>query len=132
MGRRDLLTNYPEKIDAFLSAVRLGMSIKSACDYADISEEAFFYWQREGDKELAAGREKGKHAQFLKRYKKAKAEFQARHMARITQAADDGTWQASAWLLERRCPEEFAQRNDINMADSKVIVVSNVKKEDGD
>ena len=131
MGRRDLITNYPEQIDEFLKAITLGMSIKSSCDYANISEEAFFYWQRQGQKEIDEGKKDGKHAKFLKRYKNAKAKFQMRHVARITQAADDGTWQASAWLLERRCPEEFAQRNDVNLSDSKVVVVSNVKREDG-
>lgn len=131
-GRRDLITNYPEQIDLFLKAVSLGMSTKAACEYANISENVFYDWQKKAEREVAEGKPNAKHAEFLKRFKNAKAKFQMRHIARITQAADDGTWQASAWLLERRCPEEFAQRNNVNLSDQKVVVVSNVSREDGD
>lgn len=130
-GRRKLIENYPDMVDEFIKAVTLGMSNKMACAYAGISEDVFYVWQRKAEEAEQEGKEDDAYVKFLKRYKNAKAKFQARHLARITQASDDGTWQASAWLLERRCPEEFGQKTDVNVADSKVVVVSNVKREDG-
>lgn len=40
--------------------------------------------------------------------KKADAEREAALVARIMRASDD-TWQAAAWLLERRYPERYAR-----------------------
>ncbi len=131
MPRTNIFKRNPEAISDFLNGIKLGMSIKSACEYAGISEEVFYYWQRKADEEESAGRP-GKHCEFIRKYKKARATFQARHLSRITQASDDGTWQASAWLLERRIPDEYGQRSNVSLDDSKITVVSDVPKEGPD
>ena len=50
-----------------------------------------------------------KYVQFFHKVKKASADFRAYHMLKIREAGDSGTWQASAWLLERCYPEEFGR-----------------------
>lgn len=46
--------------------------------------------------------------QLRQQLKKADAEREAALVARIMRASDD-TWQAAAWLLERRYPERYAK-----------------------
>jgi hypothetical protein len=50
-------------------------------------------------------------------------------MARIAKAAIQGSWQAAAWILERRFPDDFGKVNKYNIKsenkninDIKVIV----------
>ena len=46
--------------------------------------------------------------QLSQQLKKADAEREAALVSRIMRASDD-TWQAAAWLLERRYPERYAK-----------------------
>lgn len=46
--------------------------------------------------------------QLRQQLKKADAEREAALVARIMRASDD-TWQAAAWLLERRYPDRYAK-----------------------
>ena len=46
--------------------------------------------------------------ELCERLKKADAEREANLVSRIMRASDD-TWQAAAWLLERRYPERYAK-----------------------
>ena len=49
---------------------------------------------------------------FRKQLIKAEADFEVVLVARIGEAARSKTqWRAAAWLLERRCPEQFRLRN---------------------
>lgn len=133
MGRRALFVQDEEVKKSFLKAIELGMSITAACDYAGMSPEAFYQYQRKAERDEAAGKtSRGSiYVKFINDFKKSRAKFKMRHIARITQASDDGSWQASAWLLERRCPEEFAQRQQVDFGDdSRITVVTEVPKED--
>ena len=40
---------------------------------------------------------------------KAEVKRKLWHLNRIQQASTDGAWQASAWYLERRYPQEYAK-----------------------
>ncbi|MEI7931414.1 MAG: hypothetical protein WCH97_07830 [Actinomycetes bacterium] len=48
---------------------------------------------------------------FLHSVKKALADQQLDCLAVIQEAAGKGTWQAAAWLLERRTPAQWAKRD---------------------
>lgn len=125
MGRKGVF--YDEDIKKnFLSAIKLGLSYKKACDYAGISEPTIYAWINKAEEDEMKGKKDSVYVKFLKEFKKAKSEFTMRHVMRITQASDDGSWQASAWLLERRCPDEFALRNDINISNEKITVISDM------
>lgn len=84
--------------------IRAGVPYKHAAKAAGISEATFYAWMK-------MGREKsrGKYPEFLESVKKAEAESVAEAVARIRKSAEK-SWQAAAWWLERRHPEDFAKR----------------------
>lgn len=120
----------------FLTAIELGMSNIKACELAGFSEEAFYSWMRKAEEDSNSSNpttiKKSYYIKLDKEIKIARARFQHRHLQRITNASDNGSWQASAWLLERRCPDEFALKNDVNITNDKIVVVSDIpcKEED--
>lgn len=50
------------------------------------------------------------YAAFMARVEKAEAAGAVAALDCIQAAAKEGTWQAAAWLLERRYPKQFALR----------------------
>lgn len=55
---------------------------------------------------------------FLFHTDKASAAAEVRNLTLIQQAAGDGAWQASAWILERRHPDKYGRRERINLEGS--------------
>lgn len=88
----------PETIERILQLLRTGNYRTVASKAAGISHETFVRWMRED------------HA-FSDAIEKAEAQAQAYHLANIMKAAQDGTWQASAWYLERRVPEQWGKQD---------------------
>jgi len=89
--------------------ITLGMPLKFAAEAAGISEKTFYLWMDRGDKE-----EKGQYHDFFIYCNNCKSRAVQLHLKLITKAATDGAWQASAWILERRHPEEFGRRDKID------------------
>lgn len=50
---------------------------------------------------------------FSQRYKKAMSDAEAFHLQVIRGQAFAGVWQASAWWLERRMPEEYGRKDSM-------------------
>lgn len=94
-GRETVRT--PETRDKLCQAIELGATYKLACQYAGISEATFYAW-------------KADDLEFLEAINKAEGKGAVSHLARIKQASTDGNWQASAWILERRYPDEYGRR----------------------
>jgi len=101
-GRPTKLT--PEVQKTICDTVSGGGTDRVACLRAGISVSGLGEWKRRG----AAGEEP--YAAFLAAYKRAEGDFGLRNLALIGKAAQDGTWQAAAWLLERRYPEEYGRK----------------------
>lgn len=95
----------PETVGIITRGVADGMPRRHAAALAGVSESAVAKW-------LAAGRKKtsGPHFQFVQAIKKAEAEAIARNVT-VVQAAADKSWQAAAWWLERRFPDEFGSES---------------------
>ena len=86
----------PEIKKRLVEGIRLGLTNKLAAAYAGISESTFYLWMqqaREGDQEKI---------ELSESLKKAEAQSAAHSLAVIKKAAQDGTWTAAAWMLERR------------------------------
>jgi hypothetical protein len=81
--------------DKVLEMVSSGLTIARACEWAGITPAAFRNWRRD-DVSLSCA------------LKKAEIEFEARHLANITAAASE-SWQASAWILERKFKKRYAK-----------------------
>lgn len=133
-----ILQNCDERVDELLQAIRLGLSIEKASDYAGLSAIIVRRW-------IEAGREEAKRYEddedadesagsleykFFCRYKKAVAEFDAGNTTRITKVAAAGNWQASAWLLERRNPKDWGLMRPEAEQTVKVEVLGSVPRED--
>jgi len=85
-----------------LSALSAGNTRQAACFYAGISDETLANWMR-------------RSLEFLERVKKAEADAEVRMVAQVARAAQEGTWQAAAWWLERRRPEDYGRRDRVEV-----------------
>jgi hypothetical protein len=91
----------PTKLDDLLAkricdSVAAGNTRRCAAQAAGIAYSTLKEWVRRGDE----GEEP--FAAFLARLEKADGEAEERHVRNIETAAARGSWQASAWWLERR------------------------------
>src|SRR2546421_10078481 len=84
----------PEIVEEICKAVREGSSQKDAAILAGIAEATFYEW-------------KNTKPEFAKPLEKAELECKNRNI-KIIQKAAITTWQAAAWLLERRYFSEYA------------------------
>ena len=116
MGRRTKLT--PDTQDNVVKALRAGNSRRDSALYAGISEQTFYSW-------MSRGREgEALYEEFLEAVEKAEAHSVVRNVAIIQRAADE-TWQAAAWWLERKRPDEWGrrQRYDIGTSEAQPMEV---------
>jgi hypothetical protein len=90
--------------------IELGLSYVLSCKAAGIAFETFASWMRKG----AVGEDK-RYAEFYNRVRAAEAICAKNCLLRIREAASNGTWAASAWLLERRYPGDYGKHDNINM-----------------
>lgn len=97
--------------EAIANALRLGVPLKHACAIARLDQSACGDWVRKGDQDLANGKA-SVYATFATLLAQARAEFVARNVQNVS-AQGPTDWRASAWLLERRLPAEFAEQHRI-------------------
>lgn len=90
--------------------ITLGMPLKFAAEAVGVPERTFYYWMERGEKE-----DKGQYHDFFIYCNNCKSRAVQLHLKLITKAATDGAWQASAWILERRHPEEFGRKDKLEL-----------------
>lgn len=93
--------------DRICLAIRAGNYSKIAAEMNGIGETTFYRWLDIGSKPNASRI----YREFRESIKRAEAEAEVTNVARIRQAADNGTWQAAAWYLERKHGDRWG-RND--------------------
>lgn len=103
----------PTRLGIFLEGIRLGIPIKDAAARAGWYRTTVFDWRREADLATERGDKLTPREQalsdFADAWQNAEAEFVTGNLAVITRAAQTGQWQAAAWTLERRKPNEFGR-----------------------
>jgi len=119
-GRKHKLEADPEIVTKLVNALRAGNYMEHAADYAGIHVSTVYRWLEKGGAELERRQQGYKGDKTLDQLcelceavKKAKGEAVVRAMALIQNAASSGTWQASAWFLERTQPNYFGRRTEI-------------------
>lgn len=100
-GQRSL-KRTPEVEKRILDALRLGSTFKLACQYAGIHVVTFYRWIDSDES-------------FATKVKQVEGTAVVGWLAKIEQAATDGNWQAAAWKLERRYPEDYARRDKVDL-----------------
>lgn len=102
--------------ETLVEGIEAGLPYKLACEAAGIGYSTFRDWMKNAEK-IAAGEGKGIRNQaellkFSEDVKRAEAEGAKTLMALIWSAASEGTWQAAAWILERRHKQDFSLRTE--------------------
>jgi transposase len=141
MGRKSKFDDHKDKL---LKAIATGVSYSDACAIAGVGYSTFKEWKAKGE----AARS-GKFADFAADIKKANAVATTKHVQNINRAALDGEtiteirivvdedgnekertttekkvakqWQASAWLLERRKPNEWGRNRVVETEDNQPL-----------
>lgn len=119
MGRtgRKLKISDPSFRAELTKAISLGVPYLHACRLVGVSERSFYSWMREaeqidqraqGGARLTARDRTFLH--FLHEIKRANATAIQNNLTVISVASRD-SWQAAAWILERRFQREFSLRN---------------------
>lgn len=111
MARPTKLTDI--LVEEFATRIKLGLSYAMTCAHLGISYETFRRWRNEGTELIKNPKRKSKKndllIKFVQEVDKANAENVMRRLGRIDKASTEGKWQADAWFLERRFPEEFGR-----------------------
>jgi hypothetical protein len=107
MARPTKLTK--ETIDKICLAIRAGNYAKIAANMAGVGETTYYKWLEMADKPKALPI----YREFRESVERAEAEAEVSAVARIKQAADNGTWQAASWLLERKHGERWGKNDKI-------------------
>lgn len=96
--------------DTIVEAIRKGNSKANSFRLAGISVDTGTEW-------LKYGRERAEeypyYAQLYEDVEQALAEYESSRVSLVTTAADTGTWQAAAWWLERRNPDEWGRHDRV-------------------
>ena len=135
MGRKTKLT--PEVQETICNWLKLGYYQEDAAVMAGISPSTFYDWLKKGaiedakqeeikalesgDPSLPAIKEDSDielvyiYSEFSEAVARARAEAEGAHIKNIRRAADNGTWQASAWFLERSFPKKWGKRSALEI-----------------
>jgi hypothetical protein len=113
MAHKPKLTE--ELIKEICKYISNGLGVKDCCDIVGISQQSFYRWQTEAETGFKEGKEELGAATNIKlkrllseEIKKAYSKYKLVHITRINEASKN-EWQASAWMLERKFPDEFAK-----------------------
>lgn len=99
----------PVVFDRIAEALRTGVSLEAAAEYAGVPRSTFFDW-------LARGRRpqsRGQYKKLAEMVEEALAHFEVHALARITKAGEK-EWTADAWRLERIRPDRYGRRTRID------------------
>lgn len=95
MARKSKYT--PETVELITQGILLGLTMEQCAKRGGIHYDTFNEWRKS-------------KAEFSEAIEKAEAEAVTRKLARIDKAGKEGHWQADAWWLERRHPQEWGRR----------------------
>jgi transposase len=117
-GRPTKLT--PEAQKAILAFISVGAPVHVACAAAGINKDTYFHWLKLSE----SGRSEFKA--FQAAVEQANATAVIKNVRTISRAAQGGAWQAAAWWLERRFPDEWArtERHEMTGANGGPITVA--------
>lgn len=130
-GRHTLLNDTRK--EAIATMLRAGAYVDDACRAVGIHRATFYNWMQRGNiqrERLNAGLDveenETQYLDFLDTVEEADAEGIISHVMNIDNSAKNGTWQASAWILERKQPKKWGRydRTEITGADGGPIQIN--------
>jgi transposase len=131
MGRRSKINH--KVIQKLGDAIGVGATVETACDYAGISVDTFYNWQKRAANHLAQMEEwelddpapdERIFVEFVEHLVKKKGEGAVGFLAAIqTIAQNSNQWTAYAWILERMYPESYGRNATLNVTGQSTISV---------
>ena len=112
-------TKYnPEILQKTKELIELGMNYQDVCDSIGISRETFSQWQK-------------KYPEYSDsvRIANSKVKEIALKSIRVGEMRD---WKAAAWRLERRFPEEYREKKEIEITEKPRLVLDVFEDENND
>lgn len=94
-------------------AISVGAYIEDACIFAGISSRQFRRWRELAEQGIEP------YAERWEEINKSESQSIVRNLFNIQNASNNGTWQASAWLLERKYPEKYGRKETVNLSTDK-------------
>lgn len=120
----------PEVAKIICKNISMGLTFGDACLCAHISRRSFENWREKGKDESS-----GIYHDLVLMVEEAEAGFKRTHIQRIVSQSKKkcpGLWVCSAWLLERKFPQEFAMKSHVaitNKLDEFVKAFDEIKCE---
>ena len=108
-GRYSRLTDETQR--RIVEAIRAGNYIETAAQYAGVNKTTIYAWLKKADDPDQDPR----YAEFRNAVEEARAQAEARNVMLIQKAANEGTWQAAAWYLERTAPHRWGRQARIEL-----------------
>ena len=109
MARPAKLT--PEVQARIIEAVTAGNYVETAAQYANIGLSTFYRWMAEGEGDKAPKRQR----EFREAVLQARAQAEVRNVTLIQRAANDGSWQAASWFLERSFQNKWGRTGKVEV-----------------
>jgi len=120
MPRKPKLTE--KMIETAEKLIAAGNYQRHVAQYLGIDESTWYRWLQKGER----AQQNSLYSKLYKAVKKAEAEAVARNVTIIQKAAQD-TWQAAAWWLERKCPEEWGRKERVNIGSDSDMRIEIIK-----
>lgn len=116
-------------ISEIAALVAEGNYVEQACKAVGIGQSTYYLWKEKGNDPNNKDKQ---YKKFVEAIEQAEALSEAKHVRNITRAAKT-TWQASAWLLERKHGDRWGRKDKMNVeAETKSEVTINVQLVDED
>lgn len=105
-------TKFTKEVqEKLLEGARRGYTIRAYCAYAGITQSCYYRWSKRKEK---------KFRKFFKLLKIAEGEAEAVVFERIMSASAQ-QWQAAAWILERRYPEDYGRKTKTDLTSNSPV-----------
>lgn len=114
MGRPSKLT--PDRAERLIQAIRAGSYADVAARAVGIDPSSYYNWMKRGreaerkENGDAANDEDFPYVELFESIKEAEAIAENEAIQRIQTAAQQGTWTADAWYLERKFPDRWGRQ----------------------
>lgn len=100
--------------DAMCDRIRIGVSLRGACEAYNIDQSSFFRAMAIGREDVGVGK-RTMYSQFAQQIARARADCRAFYAKQIAvQSPQD--WRAASWMLERQFHDEYGERKQVEVA----------------
>jgi transposase-like protein len=112
MAEKKLTKELIKKAHGYISQGHYAIVV---CSYLGISEATYYKWIQKA-KEDQQNEKQSIYVEFFESVKEAEAIAEMKHIENIKQASDEGTWQASAWYLERKHKDRWSNKQEVQLS----------------